>query len=89
MLILVICDTSQFGIVPYPLDVPYTVHKPSTGDSARQLSMASMKVKSVNGVTARAKKNKKFALDIQQNTAKGKNRTISAQRERAESDGPA
>lgn len=50
--------------------------------------MASIKVKSVNGVTARAKKKKKFAVDIRQNNTKAENRTISAQRERAQSDDP-
>jgi len=53
--------------------------------------MASMKVKSVNGVTARAKKKKKFAkVDIKQNNAKAKNRTISSAQvwERRAIDGP-
>ena len=52
--------------------------------------MASMKVKSVNGVTARAKKKKKFpAVDIKQNNTKAKNRNISAQVwERRAIDGP-
>jgi hypothetical protein len=56
MFILVICDTSQLGMVPYPLELPYVVHSPSTGLSAKQLSIASMNVKSVIGVNACAKK---------------------------------
>ena len=42
--ILVIRDVSQLGIVPYFFVFkPYSVHRPSLGDSAKQLEMASEK----------------------------------------------